>query len=178
MLEKTLESPLDCKEIKSVHPKGNQPWIFIGRTDAEAEVPILDHMIQRADSLEKTLMLGKIEGRRKWNGRGWDGWMTSLTRWTWVWVGSRSWWWTGKPGVQQSMGSKRAGHDWATEMELTSPTWVPSNVHFPPSFLSSQHYYTCGSNLYGSVQTFWPKEWSGSVFLSWLGSGVGRQILP
>ena len=57
VLEKTLESPLDCKEIQPVHPKGDQSWVFIGRTDAEAETPIL--------SLEKTLMLGKIEGRRK-----------------------------------------------------------------------------------------------------------------
>ena len=64
MLEKTLESPLDSKEIKAVNPKGSQPWVFIGRTDAEAEVPIL-WPPERADSLEKTLMLGKIEGRRR-----------------------------------------------------------------------------------------------------------------
>ena len=64
-LEKTLESPLDCKEIQLVHPKGNQPWIFIGRTDVEAETPILGHLRRRADSLEKALMLGKIEGRRR-----------------------------------------------------------------------------------------------------------------
>ena len=65
VLEKTLESPLDSKEIKPVNPKGNQPWIFIGRTDAEAETPDLGHLMRRADSLEKTLMLGKIEGRRR-----------------------------------------------------------------------------------------------------------------
>ena len=65
MLEKTLESPLDCKEIQPVHPKGDQSWVFIGKTDAEAETPILGHLIRRADSLEKTLMLGKIEGRRR-----------------------------------------------------------------------------------------------------------------
>ena len=59
VLEKTLESPLDCKEIQSVHPKGNQSWIFIGRTDVEAETPILGHLMQRTDSFEKTLMLGK-----------------------------------------------------------------------------------------------------------------------
>jgi len=67
VLEKTLESPLDCKEIKLVSPKGNQFWIFIGRTDAEAEAPILGHLMQRTDSFENTLMLGKIEVRR---GRG------------------------------------------------------------------------------------------------------------
>ena len=62
-LEKTLESPLDSKEIQPVHCKGNQPWIFIGRTDAEA--PVLGHLLLRADSLEKTMMLGKTEGRRR-----------------------------------------------------------------------------------------------------------------
>ena len=66
VLEKTLESPLDCKEIKRVNPKGNKSWIFIGRTDAEVETPILfGQLMQRTDSLEKTLMLGKIEGRRR-----------------------------------------------------------------------------------------------------------------
>ena len=75
VLEKTLESPLDCKEIKPVNPKGNQPWIFIGRTDAEAEA--LQH-IWRTNSLEKTLMLGKIEGRRI---RGWQRmrWLDGIT---------------------------------------------------------------------------------------------------
>ena len=62
VFEKPLESPLDCKEIQSVHPKGDQSWVFIGRTDAEAETPIL---MQRTDSFEKTLMLIKIEGERK-----------------------------------------------------------------------------------------------------------------
>ena len=65
VLEKTLESPLDCKEIQPVHPKVDQSWVFIGRTDVEAETPVLGHLIQRADLLEKTLMLGKIEGRRR-----------------------------------------------------------------------------------------------------------------
>ena len=68
VLEKTLESPLDCKEIQPIHPKGNQSGIFIGRIDAEAETPILGHLMRRTDSLEKTLILGKIEG-----GEGEDG---------------------------------------------------------------------------------------------------------
>ena len=62
VLKKTLESPLDCEEIQPVHPKGNQSWVFIGETDVEAETPILGHLMQRADSFEKTMMLGKIEG--------------------------------------------------------------------------------------------------------------------
>ena len=65
VLEKTLESPLDYKEIQPVHPKGDQSWVFIGRTDVEAETPILWPPMRRADSFEKTLMLGKIEGRRR-----------------------------------------------------------------------------------------------------------------
>ena len=69
MLEKTPESPLDCKEIQPVHPKGDQFWVFIGRTDVEAETPILGHLIQIADSFEKTLMLGKIEGKRRRGGQ-------------------------------------------------------------------------------------------------------------
>ena len=65
VLEKTLESPLDCMELQPVHSKGDQCWVFIGRTDAEAETPIFVHLMQRADSLEKSLMLGKIEGGRR-----------------------------------------------------------------------------------------------------------------
>ena len=74
----TLESPLDCKKIKPVNPKGNQPWIFIGRTDAKAEALMLCHLMERTDSLEKTLILGKIECRRR---RGWQRmrWLDGIT---------------------------------------------------------------------------------------------------
>ena len=65
VLEKTLESPLNCKEIQPVHPKGNQSWVFIGRTDAKAKPQYFGHLMQRVDSLEKTLMLGGIAGRRR-----------------------------------------------------------------------------------------------------------------
>ena len=75
------------------------------------------HLMWRTDSFEKTLMLGKIQGtRRKGKNGGWDGWMASLTQWTWIWVSSGSWWWTGRPGVLQSMGSQRVGHNLATEL--------------------------------------------------------------
>ena len=77
VLEKTLESPLGCKEIKSVNCKGNQSCIFIGGTDAEAETPIFGHLIRRTDSFEKTLMLGKIEGRRR--GRQRMRWLDGIT---------------------------------------------------------------------------------------------------
>ena len=92
------------------------------------------HLMQRADSFEKTLMLGKIEGRRRRDDTGWDGWMASLTQWTWVWVNSGSWWWTEKPGVLQFLGSQRVGHEWATELDwrvnkfpcfsIPSPHWT------------------------------------------------------
>ena len=78
VLEKTLENPLDCKDIQLVHPKGDQAWLFIGRTDVEAETPILGHLMQRADSFEKTLMLGKIEGRRR-KGQQRMRWLDGIT---------------------------------------------------------------------------------------------------
>ena len=78
VLEKTLESPLDCKEIQPVHPKGDQSWVFIGRNDVEAETPILGHLMRRADSLGKTLMLGKIKGRRR-RGRQRMRWLDGIT---------------------------------------------------------------------------------------------------
>ena len=94
MLEKTLESPLDCKEIQPVHPKGDQSWVFTGRTDAEAETPILwpSH-----NSLEKPWCWEGLGAGGEGDDRGWDGWMASPTRWAWVWVNSVSWWWTGRP---------------------------------------------------------------------------------
>ena len=77
VLEKTLESPLDCKEIQPVHPKGDRSWVFIGRTDAKAETPILGHLMRRVDSLEKTLILGGIGGRRR--GRQRMRWLDGIT---------------------------------------------------------------------------------------------------
>ena len=97
VLEKTLECPLDCKEIKPINLKGNQPWIFSGRTDVEAEAPIF--WPPDVNSLVKTLMLWKIEGRGEEGDGGWDGWMASSTQWTWTWANSRRWWGTGKPGM-------------------------------------------------------------------------------
>ena len=77
MLEKTLESPLDFKVIQPVHPKGDQSWVFIGRTDVEAETPILGYLMRKADSFEKTLMLGKIAGRRR-RGRQRMRWLDGI----------------------------------------------------------------------------------------------------
>ena len=117
VLEKTLESPLDSKEIQPVQPKGNQSWVFIGRTDAEAETP----MLWPPDA--KNWLLWKVKGcweKLKVGGegpdRGWDGWMASPIQWTWVWINSGSWRWTRRPGMLKSRGSQRVGHDWATEL--------------------------------------------------------------
>ena len=116
MLKKTLESLLDCKEIQPAHPKVSPSWLFIGKTDVEAETPIVGLLMWRTDSFEKTLMLGKIEGRRRGGDGGWDGWMASTIQWTWGWVNSGSWWRTGRSCVLQSMGSQRDGYSWVTEV--------------------------------------------------------------
>ena len=122
VLEKTLESFLDCKEIQPVHSKGNQSWIFIGRTMLKLKLQYFGHLMWRADSQEKTLMLGFpkfIEGGRRGQQR--MRWlMASPTPWTWVWISPGSWWWTGKPGVLQSMGLQRVGHNWTTELNWTN----------------------------------------------------------
>ena len=115
VLEKTLKSPLDCKEIQPVHPKGNQSWVFIGRTDAEAETPILWPPDVKNWLIGKDPDAGE-DWRQEVEGddRGLRGWMPSPSQWTWVWASSGSWWWTGKSGMLQCMGSKRVRHTWVT----------------------------------------------------------------
>ena len=119
-LEKTLESPLGSKEIEPVNSNGNQSWIFIGRTDAEAEAPILwPPWCKELTHFKRPWCWERLKMEGEGDNRGGDGWMASPTRWTWVWASSGSWWWTGKPDVLQSMGSQRVGHDWATELSWT-----------------------------------------------------------
>ena len=117
--EKTLESPLDCKEVKSVNPKGNQSWIFIGRTDAEAETPILWPPDAKNSYWKRSWCWEKLKAGEG-DDWGWDGWMTSPTWWTWVWASSGSWLWTEKPGILQSTGLRRVGYDWETELNWGS----------------------------------------------------------
>ena len=95
VLEKTLESPLDCKEIQPVHPKGNQSWVFIGRTDVEVETLVLWPPDAKSWLIWRDPDYGKDWGPKEKGKTGWDGWMASLTQWTWVWVDSGSWWWIG-----------------------------------------------------------------------------------
>ena len=96
------------------------------------------HQMRRADSFEKTLMLRNIEGRRRRGWQGWDGWIASPTQWTWVWANSGSWWWTGRPGLLWSMGSRRVGHDWVTELNWTELV----NVLFLVCRWPSSHIFT------------------------------------
>ena len=132
VLEKTLESPLECKEIQPVHPKGDQSWVFIGRTDAEAETPILWPPYAELTHWKRPWCWEGLGAVGEGDDRGWDGWIASPTRWTWVWVNSGSWWWTGRPGVLQFMGSQRVGCDWATELNWTEPMiWCDDNNTLP-----------------------------------------------
>ena len=122
VLEKTLDSPLDRKEIKPVHLKGNQSWIFIGKTDAKAETPILwPPDVKELTHWKRPWCWERLKAGGERDDRGWDGWMTSLTQWTWVWVNSGSWWWTGRPGalhvVHGVAKSQTRLRDW-TELSL------------------------------------------------------------
>ena len=119
VLEKTLVSPLDCKEIQPVHPKGDQSWVFIGRTDAEAETTILWPPHVKSWLIGKDCYWEGLGAGGEGDNRGWDVWMATPTWCTWVWVNSGSWCWTGSPGVLWFMGSQRVGHDWATELNIS-----------------------------------------------------------
>ena len=125
VLENTLESPLDCKEIQPVHPKGDQSWVFIGRTDAEAETSILWPPDATSWLIWKDPDAGKDWGQEEKGKRedemvGWHHWLNGHV----VWVDSDNWWWTGKPGMR-FMGSQRVRHDWASELNV-SPCSVTS----------------------------------------------------
>ena len=115
-----LLSPLDCKEIQPVHPKGDQSWVLTGRTDVEAETQIL-----WPPDVKKWLIWKDSDAGKDWGQEekgtaedemvGWHYWL----KWTWVWVNSRSWWWTGRPGLLQSRGLQRVRQDWVTELSWT-----------------------------------------------------------
>ena len=128
VLEKTLESPLDCKVMRSnqlilreINPEYSLEGLMM-----KVKLQYFGHLMQRTDLLEKTLMLWLNAGGEG-DDRGWDDCKASLTSWTWVWAGSRRWWWTGKPGMLPSMGSQRVRHDWVTELnwQWLKP-WVPN----------------------------------------------------
>ena len=126
VLEKTLENPLDCKDIQPVYPKGNQSWIFIGRTRAEVETPNsnLDTWCEEVTHWKRPWCWARLKVGGEGDDRGWQGWMASRIQWAWVWVNSRSWWWTWKPDVMQFMGSQRVGHDWASKLIELLHLWL------------------------------------------------------
>ena len=127
MLEKTLETPLESKEIKPVNSEGNQPWIFTGRTDAEAESPILWPPDTELAHWKRPWCWERLRAGGEGGNRRWDGWMASLTQWTWVWTNSGRWWRTRKPGVLQSVGLQRVGHSLVAKktppQQMDRPAW-------------------------------------------------------
>ena len=145
VLEKTLESPLDCKEIQPVYPKGNQSWIFFWRTDVETPIlwpPDAKNWLIWEDPNAGKDWRQEEKGITEDEMVEWrDGWMASLTQWTWVWVNSGSWWWTGRPGMLQSMGLQRVRHDWATELNWTD-TFV--KTHWNVIFIYFLEMYVFG----------------------------------
>ena len=160
VLEKTLESPLDCKEIQPVHPKGDQSWIFIGRTDAEVETPVSAPWCEEPTHWKRPWHWERLRVGGEGDDKGWDGWMASLTQRTWVWVDSGRWWWTGRPGVLQSMGLQGVGHNWETELNWTElPAWQAGSLSL--SQQGSPHPPTCPHPNYGNLRTeylIWQKE--------------------
>ena len=132
VLEKTLESPLDCKEIQPVHPKGDQSWVFIGRIDVAAETPVLWPPDEELTHLKRPWCWERLRAGGERDNWGLDGWMASLTLWTWVQVNSGNCWWTGMPGMQQSMGSQRVN----TTERLN---WTELNDSSISSFLRNLH---------------------------------------
>ena len=117
VLEKTLESPMDSKEIQPVHPKADQSWVFIGKDWCWSwNSNTLATSCEELNHVKRPWCWERLRAGGEGDDKGWDGWMASPTRWTRVWVDSGSWWWTGRPGVLQFMGLQRVGHDWATEL--------------------------------------------------------------
>ena len=119
VLEKTWETARRSNRsiLKEISPEYALEGLML-----KLKLQHLSQLIQRTDSLEKTRCWEGLRAGGEGDDRGWDGWMESLTQWTWVWVGSRSWWWTGRPGILQSMGLQRVGHDWVTELNWTGMT--------------------------------------------------------
>ena len=120
----SLEGPLDCKEIQPLHSEGDQPWDFFGRNDAKAETPVLWPPRAKSWLIGKDWCWEGLGAGGEEDDRGWDGWMASLTRWTWVSVNSWSWWWTGRPGMLRFMGSQSQTwlNDWSDLISASNPS--------------------------------------------------------
>ena len=134
VLEKTLESLLDCKEIQPVHPKANQSWVLIGRTYAEALATSREELTH----WKRPWCWEGLGAGGEGDDRGWDGWKASVTQWTCVWVNSRSWWWTGRPGVLWFMGSQRVRCHWTELNWWSCPDLLDSLSASPLLFFLKQ----------------------------------------
>ena len=132
VLEKTLESPLDCKEIKLVNPKGNQSWIFIGRTDGDWNSNTLATWREEWAHWKRPWFWERFKAGGEGDDRVWDGLMASPTGWTWVWVGTRSWRWTGKPGSYRPWFCKVS--DMTEQLNRTDRTENVDTVCLPNCF--------------------------------------------
>ena len=119
VMEKTLERPFDCKEIQPVQLKEISSGCLLEGLMLKLKLQYFGHLIRGTDSFGKTLIWERLKAGGEGEDRGWDGWMASPMQWIWVWVNSRSLWWTRKAGMLQSMGSQRVRHDWTTELSWT-----------------------------------------------------------
>ena len=124
-----LRVPCTARRSNQSILKEISPGCWLEGLMLKLKLQYFGHLMWRADSFEKTLMLGRLRAGGEGDGRGWDGWMASPTQWTWVWVNSRSSWWTGRPGVLWFMGLQRVGHYWVTKLNWTvrlRPNRLPS----------------------------------------------------
>ena len=137
MLEKTLESPLDCKEIQPVQTKGDQSWVFIGGTDVEAETSTLATWSKELTHLKRPWCWERLKAGGEGDHRRWDGWMASPSQWTLVWVNSGSWRWTGRPGIVHGFAKSQTQLSNWTELNSivhggnTQPIYIHSFPNFP-----------------------------------------------
>ena len=146
VLEKTLESPLDCKEIQPVHPEEDCPGYSLEGLMLQLKLQYFGHLMRRVDSWKRPWCWEGLGAGGEGDNRGWDGWMAPPTRWTWVWVNSGSWWWTGRPSVLWFMGSQGVGHNWMTELNWTE-RWGDRPVDAPVA-----------SDLWAAFSLAWQSE--------------------
>ena len=181
--QKNIQDKIDAFELRCWRKLLRVPWIARRSNQSilkeispeysleglvlKLKLQYFDHLMQRIDSLEKTLLLGKIEGRRRRGQQGWDGWMASPTQWTWVWVNSGSWGWIGRPGVLQSMESQRVGHNRATELNWTERLFLSFLKFYLFIFCCPGSSLLCAGFLWLRWFFLW-FLWCAGISLRWL----------